>query len=610
MKNSKLVLMLMLMSMYVWSCKDDNKEVAVQKVTVQPTTVSLEPNTTQAVVATVVPSDANQEVKWTSEDKTIATVSEGVITAVAVGTTQVIATSVADPSKSAAVTVAVTRSVSSIAVSEKEVALTIGDERRIEATVLPSDAHQEVAWTSKDETIATVSAEGVITAVAVGTTKVIATSVAAPSKSDTVTVEVTPSVSSIAVSETEVALTVGDERRIEATVYPEVALNKEVEWESGNSAIATVDAAGLIVAQAVGSTTVTVTSVADPSKSATVTVTVAPPVSSITVNEPLLELPVGDQRRIEATVLPAAALNKEVTWESGNAAIATVDAAGMIKAEAVGSTTVTVTSVADRTKFATVNVTVLPVPRLIAPADGAAINAQGYVFPISFSWETIDGATSYSLRISNSPAFPPEASMTLAADIAGSSVELFNAKDFNDLLEANGVAPETSATFYLKVVADNGRESPASSVVITRDKRIVYYYLHSIGTWSNVGGYYMLPTVGNIHHWTARLAEAFPSSGYSKAVWAFDYKSEFTVGFFLYARECTSPWWNAIMNGGNSYMPPNSQNQWEHWEADIKPAIDAWGFGKVNDFLDIQLGEDPDGLAGLYIKAFAFILYE
>ncbi|MDR1527077.1 MAG: Ig-like domain-containing protein [Dysgonamonadaceae bacterium] len=447
MKNSKLVLMLMLMSMCVWSCKDDNKEVAVQKVTVKPTTVSLELNTTRSVVATVVPSDANQAVEWTSEDETIATVSEGVITAVAVGTTKVIATSIADPSKSA-----------------------------------------------------------------------------------TVTVEVTPSttaVSSIEVSATEADLTVGEERWIEATVLPETALNKDVEWKSGNSAIARVDEVGMIVGVAVGSTTVTVTSLADETKFATVAVRVTPPVL-----------------------------------------------------------------------------------RLLAPADGAEINAQGYVFPISFSWETIDEATSYSLIISNNPAFPAETSLPLVEDIEAGSIELFNAKEFNDLLEANGVAPEATATFYLKVVADNGSESPASSVVITRDKKIVYYFPHSIG-WPNVGGYYTLPTEGNVHHWTARLQEAFPPTGYSKVVWAFDYKSEFTVGFFLYARECTSPWWNALMNGGNSYMPPNSQNQWEHWEADItSAALGEWGFGKVDDFLDIQLGEDPLGLAGLYIKDFAFILYE
>jgi hypothetical protein len=449
MKNLKSVLMLILMSMCVWSCKDDSKDVAVQKVTVKPTTVTLEPNVTQTVVATVVPSDANQAVEWKSEDEAVATVSGGVITAVAVGTTKVIATSIADPSQSATVTV----------------------------TVTPS----------------------------------------------------TTAVSSIEVNATEVELIVGEERWVEATALPETALNKEVEWESSNTAIATVDDIG------------------------------------------------------------------------------------MIRGIAIGTATVTVTSKADETKFATVAVTVRPpVLHLLTPADGAEINAQGYVFPITFDWETVEGATNYSLIISNNPAFPTETSRALAEDIEGGSVELFNAKEFNDLLEANGVSPQATATFYLKVVADNGSESPASSVLITRDKRIVYYKADALRDKDM--NPYVVQTEGE-HAYGYSIDVLFPEpETYSKAVYRFDYKTD-EFGFYTYWHNS----WNEATvyayvipgiyalppyNGDFSFqLPPASE--WASFEIDIATAI-GWDIGKdVNDYVDFQVGGGP-----IYIKNMAFILYE
>ncbi len=67
-------------------------------------------------------------------------------------------------------------------------------------------------------------------------------------------------------------------------------------------------------------------------------------VESITLNEPTLELEVGDTETLTATVKPNDATEKTVTWTSSVPTVATVDKAGKVTAVAEGATTVTATA--------------------------------------------------------------------------------------------------------------------------------------------------------------------------------------------------------------------------------------------------------------------------
>lgn len=69
------------------------------------------------------------------------------------------------------------------------------------------------------------------------------------------------------------------------------------------------------------------------------------PVEAIEFDEPVREIAVGDEIALRANVLPIHVVNRKVTWESSDEAIATIDEKGILTALAVGETTITATSV-------------------------------------------------------------------------------------------------------------------------------------------------------------------------------------------------------------------------------------------------------------------------
>ncbi|MBL8980997.1 MAG: Ig-like domain-containing protein, partial [Gemmatimonadetes bacterium] len=81
-------------------------------------------------------------------------------------------------------------------------------------------------------------------------------------------------------------------------------------------------------------------------------------VQSVTLNSSTVNLQVGNQSQLTATVTVGNNASKAVTWSTSNAAIATVDQTGRVTAVAAGAATISATAQADVTKVATANVTV------------------------------------------------------------------------------------------------------------------------------------------------------------------------------------------------------------------------------------------------------------
>ena len=82
-------------------------------------------------------------------------------------------------------------------------------------------------------------------------------------------------------------------------------------------------------------------------------------VSSISLSKSTLELTVGDQASLDATISPDNATNKEISWASDNEAVVTVSSAGVVKALRAGTASITATTV-DQGKSASCTVTVTP----------------------------------------------------------------------------------------------------------------------------------------------------------------------------------------------------------------------------------------------------------
>lgn len=193
---------------------------------------------------------------------------------------------------------------------------------------------------------------------------------------------------SVELDKHEAKLKVGESLQLAATVKPDDALNKNVDWKSLNPAIATVDENGRVTAVAEGSTSIVVIT-EDAEKTDTCKLVIekpAVPVTGVTLDKTNEELKVGATLQLTATVAPENADVKDVEWSTSDAKIATVSATGLVTAVAKGEATITVTT-KDGGKTATCKVKVVEeeqgIENLIAnPELNGKIMHQGQLYII------------------------------------------------------------------------------------------------------------------------------------------------------------------------------------------------------------------------------------
>ena len=342
-----------------------NKEIKVTGVKLNKTATSLLVGGNETLVATILPENAtNKKVTWKSSNAAVATVdAAGKVTGVKAGEATITVTT-DDGGKTATCKVTVSNkevNVTGVTLNKATLTLIEGASETLTATVAPADAtNQKVTWKSSNAAVATVDATGKVTAVKAGeATITVTTEDGAKTATCKVTVKAaTVAVTGVTLNKSALTLIAGASETLTATVAPANATNKKVTWKSSNAAVATVDAAGKVTAVKAGEATITVTT-EDGAKTAACKVTVTMPVSGVTLNKTALTLNIGANETLTATVAPANATNKKVTWKSSNAAVATVDANGKVTAVKAGEATITVTT-EDGGKTATCKVTVKP----------------------------------------------------------------------------------------------------------------------------------------------------------------------------------------------------------------------------------------------------------
>jgi len=237
--------------------------VKVESVTLSPSSLELNVGETGTLEATVAPETARQVVRWSNADKTVATVEEGVVTAVAPGSTTITCTATDGSGISATCDVVVIQKAESITLSATSQTIKVGDDPiQLEATVLPeTTSNKDVTWTSSDESIATVDETGIVTAVSAGTATITCTAADESGVSATCEITVIQLVTEITLSSSSLNLEVGNTKTLLATVLPENANDKSVTWTSSDESVVTVDEDGTVTAIAIGTTTITCTAV-------------------------------------------------------------------------------------------------------------------------------------------------------------------------------------------------------------------------------------------------------------------------------------------------------------------------------------------------------------
>jgi uncharacterized protein YjdB len=222
-------------------------------------------------------------------------------------------------------------------------------------------AGRPITWSSNNEAVATVSASGLVTALSPGGAIISATSEGRSSPAS-ITVSAIP-VANIHLQPPAMTLTDGQTAQLQAQPVDadgKPLVGRLVLWFTNNAAVASVTSNGLVTAQAPGSAVITATS---EGKSATSTVTVNAPAPNVVVLTPAqLLIQEGSTASLSAQVLDNLGRplpNVTVTYATSNAAIATVNASGVVTGVAPGKATITGSSGG---KTGTAEVTVTPVP--------------------------------------------------------------------------------------------------------------------------------------------------------------------------------------------------------------------------------------------------------
>jgi|GEM_PF-6792336 len=233
----------------------------------------------------------------------------------------------------------VTYKVTGVSLSLNTLTLDVGDEGTLTATITPDNAsNKSINWESSDTGVATVDANGKVTAVSVGSTAITATAADGSGKSATcsvtvnakptytITADVTPSVAGTATADKTTAVA-GAIVTLTATANPGYRFTG---WTSSNEGVTFDDPSSV-------STTFTM-----PAGDVAVTAQFEKVVTSVSLNKNTLELYAGQSETLIATVTPDDATNQNVTWSSDNEAVATVDNSGKVTAVTAGEANITV----------------------------------------------------------------------------------------------------------------------------------------------------------------------------------------------------------------------------------------------------------------------------
>ena len=149
-------------------------------------------------------------------------------------------------------------------------------------------------------------------------------------------------VTGLTLEPTAISLQVGETAVLTATVEPAAATNKKVWWSSSDSNVVAVDEEGGLTAVGVGEAYVTART-DEGNFSDYCVVTVSPvPVTGVTLDQTAISLDVGETAVLTATVLPANATNRNVSWQSDDIAVAYVDQWGEVLGSSPGTTTIRV----------------------------------------------------------------------------------------------------------------------------------------------------------------------------------------------------------------------------------------------------------------------------
>jgi len=325
---------------------------------VSPGVASVVPGASQQFTATGQFSDGNSRVlttslTWSTSDASVAAISNtGLANGLVAGVVTITAKS---GTISGTATLNVTgagANLTSISVVPAASSIPVHTTQQFSATGSYADGSSSdltalVTWKSGSTAVATVDINGIVTAVAPGTSTISA-SIGGVTGSTTLTVNA-PTISSISITPVDLTLAIGINQQFTATAtYSDGStqdLASGVTWSSSSSSVVSINGSGVATTAGAGQTTITATV---GSLSDTTTVTVVPAhLISIDVEPKAVAIALGTEQQFSAVGTfddGSTQLLTSVTWTSSLPGTATINPSGLATAVGTGSSTISAIS--------------------------------------------------------------------------------------------------------------------------------------------------------------------------------------------------------------------------------------------------------------------------
>ena len=293
----------------------------------------------------VQPSNAwNRTVTWTSSNAGVVSVSDGALTAVAVGSAIITASTFDGNTASATVNVAKAVPPKKVLMNApKKITMGVEEVLALSVTMQPDNARSALTWTSSKPAVATVDASGAVTAVKKGSTTITAKAANGKKAKVKITVVDPYEVKKIAFDLPKtVTVSLNETLTLTPSLTPATA-RTTLQWSSSKSGVASVNEDGVVTGLAIGSTSITVRTangkkakvkvkVVDPNVPDSLALTTATGETTFHVGQTVQLIP----------VLSPSTASAAYTWTSSKGAVASVSGEGILTALSKGSTSVTV----------------------------------------------------------------------------------------------------------------------------------------------------------------------------------------------------------------------------------------------------------------------------
>ncbi len=308
--------------------------------------VTLNANEERVIKVTLEPKGCITTLEWSVTNEEVASVTydeeTGQATIVGKKAGQAIIFVKSEDGPSGQIDVTVLQPCLELSFSPQEYEMKAGETYTPGLVKTPEDATDEITWTTYDSAVATVDANGLITAVKTGTTFIQATS--ASGRVAVLKINVKEGLTSVTLKPEETEVEVGQTITLAPEFLPVVAYDKSMTWTVADSSVAKIEPEGtsnVKVTGLVGGVTLVKGVAKDGGYVVSCLIKVKEKSTSVTVNPTSKYLQKGKSFTIKATVTSETATDKSVTWSTSKKKVATVSASGVVKGKKVGTAYIT-----------------------------------------------------------------------------------------------------------------------------------------------------------------------------------------------------------------------------------------------------------------------------